>query len=215
MVKTGPCLGDGSGVAQHADGTLHLGQISSWDDSRGLVVDANLEASGTPVDKLDGTLGLDGGNGGIDILGDDISAVEHAAGHVLAVAGVALHHLVGWLEAGIGDLSHRQLLMVGLLSRDDWSIGDKREVDTWVGHQVGLELRQIHVQGTIKPQGGSDGADDLANQSVQVGVGWTLDVQVATADVIDGLVVNHEGTVGVLKRSMGCKDGVVRLNNSG
>ncbi|KAF4526368.1 hypothetical protein B566_EDAN014106 [Ephemera danica] len=65
---------------------------------------SHLEASGTPVDKLDGPLGLDGGNGGVDILGHNISTVQHAASHVLAVTGVALHHLVSWLEASIGDL---------------------------------------------------------------------------------------------------------------
>ena len=68
--------------------------------------------------------------------------------------------------------------MVGLLSRDDWGIGSQREMDTWVGHQVGLELCQIHVQGTIEPQGGSDGGHNLADQPVQVGVGWALNVQV-------------------------------------
>ena len=45
----------------------------------------NLEASGTPVNELDTTLALDGSNGGIHILGDDIAAVEHATGHVLAM----------------------------------------------------------------------------------------------------------------------------------
>ncbi len=77
---------------------------------------------------------------------------------------VTFHHLVGWLKASIGDFSNRKLLMVGLLSRDDWSVGSQREVDTWVGHQVGLELSKIHIQGTIKTQGSSDGAHNLANQ---------------------------------------------------
>ncbi len=63
---------------------------------------------------------------------------------------VTFDHLVGWLKAGIGDFSNRELLVVGLLSRDDWSISSQREVDTWVGHQVGLELSKIHIQGTIK-----------------------------------------------------------------
>ncbi len=71
-----------------------------------LVVDSNFEASGTPVNKLDGSLGLDGGNGSVDILRDNISAIEQAAGHVLAVTGVALDHLVGRFKAGVGDLSH-------------------------------------------------------------------------------------------------------------
>jgi hypothetical protein len=29
-------------------------------------------------------------------------------------------------------------------------------VDTWVGHQVGLELSQVDVEGTIESQGSGD-----------------------------------------------------------
>lgn len=45
-----------------------------------------LETCGTPVHKLDGVLGLDGGNGGIHVLGHHIAMVEQAAGHVPATA---------------------------------------------------------------------------------------------------------------------------------
>ncbi|RUS77914.1 hypothetical protein EGW08_014345, partial [Elysia chlorotica] len=159
VVQSGPSLSNGRGVAQHAHSTLHLGQVASWDNSWGLVVDAHLETSWTPVHKLDGPLGLDGGNGCVDVLGDYVTTVQHAAGHVLAVSGITLHHLVGGLEAGIGDLWHRQLLMDGtktkllyLLSRNDRSIGSQGEVDPWVRYQVGLELGKIHIQGTIKPE---------------------------------------------------------------
>lgn len=38
---------------------------------------------------------------------------------------------------------------------------------------------------------------DLSNKSVQVGVGRALNVQVPTADVVDGFVVDHERAVGV------------------
>jgi len=84
VVKSGPCLGDGGGVGQHADGTLDLGEVTSGDDGWWLVVDTDLEASWAPVDELDGSLGLDGGDGGVDVLGDDVTSVEHAASHVLA-----------------------------------------------------------------------------------------------------------------------------------
>jgi hypothetical protein len=215
VIQTSPGLSDGGGVAQHADCTLHLGQITSWNDGRWLVVDSDLESSWTPIDELDGSLGLDGSNGSVDILRNDITSVQHAAGHVLSVTWIALHHLVGWLEAGVGNLSNGQLLVVSLLSRDDWSIGGQREVDTWVWHQVGLELGQVDVQGTIETQRGSDRADDLANQTIQVGVGWTFNVEVTTTDVVDGLIVDHEGAVRVLQGGMGGQDGVVWLNNSG
>merc|ERR1712200_164189 len=93
-------------------------------------------------------------------------------------------------------------------------IGDQGEVDPGVGHQVGLELSEVNVEGTVEPQRGCDRGNNLADQPVQVGVGGPLDVQVATADVVDSLVVHHEGTVGVLKGGVGGQDGVVRLDNS-
>ena len=114
VVKSGPCLSDGGGVGQHADGTLNFGQVTAWNDGWWLVVDTDLETSWAPVDELDSSLGLDGGDGSVDILGDDVTSVQHAAGHVLSVSGVALDHLVGWLEASIGDLGNTKLLVVGL-----------------------------------------------------------------------------------------------------
>merc|ERR1711987_40712 len=97
VVHAGEDLGHGGGVGDHAAGALHLGKVTTGHHGGWLVVDAALEASGAPVDKLDGALGLDGGDGSVHVLGDDVTAVHHAAGHVLAVAGVALGHHVGGL----------------------------------------------------------------------------------------------------------------------
>merc|ERR550539_591471 len=215
VVQPSPSLSDGGGVGEHADSSWGFGQIPSRDDGWRLVVDANLEAGGTPVNELDAPLGLDGRDGGIDVLGDDITSVEETAGHVLAMARVALHHLVGGLEAGVGDLPHSELLMVSLLSGDDGGVGDQREVDPGVGHQVGLELSQINIEGSVKSQRGRDGGDDLTNQAVEVGVGWPVNVQVPPTDVVDGLVVDHEGTVGMLQSGMSSQDSIVRFDHSG
>lgn len=40
--------------------------------------------------------------------------------------------------------------MVSISWRDDKGVGSQREVDTRVGHQVGLELGQVHVEGIVK-----------------------------------------------------------------
>merc|ERR1740121_1210491 len=133
VVNAGEDLSDGGGVGDHAHGAHNLGEITTGDDGRGLVVDSALEASRAPVDELDGPLGLDGGDGGVDILGDDITSEHEAARHVLAVAGVALGHHSGGLEGGVGDLSDGELLVVSLLGGDDGSVGGKHEMDTWVG----------------------------------------------------------------------------------
>ncbi len=103
--------------------------------------------------------------------------------------------------------------MVGFLCGDHWGVGGQREVDTWIGHQVGLELGQIYIQCSIEAQGCCDGGNDLPDQPVEVCVGGALDVEVSTADVVDGLVVHHEGTVGVLEGGVGGKDGVVGLHH--
>jgi hypothetical protein len=123
VVESGEHLSDGGGVADHAAGSHDLGEVTSGHDGGGLVVDADLEASGAPVDELDGPLGLDGGDGSVDVLGDDITSVHHRAGHVLAVARVALGHHVGGLEAAVGDLSDGELLVIGLFGGDDGGVG--------------------------------------------------------------------------------------------
>merc|ERR550539_295774 len=215
VVQPSPSLSDGGGVGEHADSSWGFGQIPSRDDGWRLVVDANLEAGGTPVNELDAPLGLDGGDGRIDVLGDDITSVEETAGHILAMARVALHHLVGGLEAGVGDLPHSELLMVSLLRGDDGGVGDQREVDPGVGHQVGLELSQINIESSVKSQRGRDGGDNLTNDFIQIGVRRTLHVEVSFADVVDGLVVDHEGAVGMLQSGVGGQDGVVRFDHSG
>ena len=79
-------------------------------------------------------------------------------------------------------------------------------MDPGIWHQVGLELGQIHIESTIKSEGSSDGRHNLANKPVQVGVSWPFNVQVATANVIDGLIVYHECTVRVLQGGMGGQD---------
>ena len=156
MVKSCPGFSNSGCVAQHAHGTLDLGQVTTRYNSGWLVVDTDLETSWTPVDELDGSLGLDGGNSCVDVLGDDVTSIQHTAGHVLAVTWVTFHHLVGWLEASIGDFGNGELFVIGLLGGDDWGICSQREVDTWVRYQVGLKLGQVDVEGAVKSQRGSD-----------------------------------------------------------
>ena len=88
-------------------------------------------------------------------------------------------------------------------------------MDSWVWDQVSLELSDIDVKGTIESEGGSEGGDNLSDESVQVGVGWSLDIEVSSADIVNGLVIDHDRDVSVLQKGMGGKDGVVWLNNSG
>jgi hypothetical protein len=53
----------------------------------------------------------------------------------------------------------------------------------------------------------------LCDETVQVLVVGALNAEVPSADVVDGLVVDHEGAVGVLEGGVGGENGVVWLNN--
>merc|ERR1711934_398586 len=215
VIDSGEDLSDGSGVGDHAASSHDLGEITTWNDGWWLVVDTALETGWAPVDELDGSLGLDGGDSGVDILWNDITSVHEAAGHVLSVSWVALSHHGGWLESRVGDLSNGELLVIGLLGRDNWGIRRKHEMDSWIWHQVGLELSDIDIKGTVESEGGSQGGDNLGNQSVQVGVGWSLNVEVSSADIVDSLVIKDDSDISVLKKGVSGQDRVVWLNNGG
>jgi len=105
--------------------------------------------------------------------------------------------------------------VVCLLGGDDGGIGGEHEMDSGVGDQVGLELSDIDVEGTIESEGGSQGGDDLSDQSVEVGVGGSLDVEVSSADIVNGLVIDHDCDISVLEEGVGGEHGVVGLNNGG
>jgi len=104
VVDAGEDFCDSSGVGDHADCAHDLGEVTSRDYGRRLLIDAALEAGRAPVDELDGSLGLDGCNSSVDILRNDVASLHQAACHVFAVTRVALSHHGCRLERGVGDL---------------------------------------------------------------------------------------------------------------
>jgi len=79
-------------------------------------------------------------------------------------------------------------------------------VDSRVWHQVGLEFSDIHIEGSIESEGGSQRGDDLGNESVQVGIGGSLNVQVSSADIVHCLVIKHNGNISVFQKGVGGQD---------
>jgi len=88
-------------------------------------------------------------------------------------------------------------------------------MNTRIRHQIGLEFGDIDVEGTIETQGSGQRGDDLGQQTIEVSVGGALDVQRTTANVVQRLVVNLIGDIGVFKERMDTQDGVVRFDNRG
>ena len=103
------------------------------------------------------------------------------------LGGVTLHHLIIWLETRPSDLIHPELLMVGLVGAGNRGVGSEGVVDPRVGNQVGLELIEVHIESSVKPEAGRDGGDDLSYETVEVGVGRSFHGQVIMAEVVDCL----------------------------
>lgn len=61
--------------------------------------------------------------------------------------------------------------------------------------QIDLKLPRIHVEGTIRMKDDSCKGHHLASGLFEVGVGWVLNVQVATVEIIGGPIVYLECTV--------------------
>ena len=55
----------------------------------------------------------------------------------------------------------------------------------------------------------------LSDQPVQVGVGWPLNIQGPSADIVDSLVIKDDSDIGMLKKGVSGQHGVVWLNNGG
>lgn len=137
-------------------GTADFSQVAIRNHLGRLKADTNLESGRAPINKLDGSLGLEGSDGGVDVLGYDVAAVEQAGSHVFAVARIALHHLVVGLEARHGYFLDRVGFMRCLGSRHNWSVGDKGEMDARIWDEIGLELVQINVQRPVESKRGGD-----------------------------------------------------------
>merc|ERR1719324_2055515 len=103
--------------------------------------------------------------------------------------------------------------MVCFLCRDDGGVTRKHEMDAWVGHKVCLELGNVDVQRTIEAERSSQRGDDLAQETVQVCVGWALNIKVASANVVECLVIHHDGHVSVLQEGVHAQDCVIGLDN--
>lgn len=169
-----------------------------------MIINPNFETCGAPVDKADVTLALHSGDRGIDVLGHDIAAVQKAAGHVLALAWIALDHLICRLEALGGNLRDRYALVVGFFSGHHRSIGDQGKVYAGIGHQIRLELGQVDIQSAVESQGCGNRRHHLADKPVQIRVQGSLDAELAPTNVVNRFVVHHKRAIGVTDCRVSC-----------
>ena len=127
---------------------------------------------------------------------------------------VAFGHHWCWLECRVGNFSNWELFVISFLRWDNWRVWTQHKVDTGIWDQIGLEFGNINVQGTIESQWGSQRWNDLGNESVQVGVCWSFNIQLSSADVINGFVIKDICDISVFQKWVSGQNWIVWLNNS-
>ncbi len=88
--------------------------------------------------------------------------------------------------------------MISLFRIDNWPKCSQWEMDPRVWDEIGLELSQIHIEGSIETQRCCDTADNLSDQAIEVSICRLLNAKISSTDVVYCFIVYHEGTVAVL-----------------
>ena len=86
---------------------VDLGKITTRDHLWGFVADTDLETGWTPINELNGSLSLQGGNSITCVIWNDVTTVKKTSSHIFAVAWIAFDHLVVWFEASNGHFLDR------------------------------------------------------------------------------------------------------------
>ena len=86
-------------------------------------------------------------------------------------------------------------------------------METWEGNHVDSQFTEISVELTGESETGGDSGHGGGDEMVQVTVGWGGELQGSEADVVESLVINTVGLIGVLNELVDGQGGVVGLNN--
>lgn len=135
------------------------------------------------------------------------------ASEVTTVAEVGSSHHVLGVEHLLGQLGNGHGAERVGATAGQGSEADHEEVETRERNHVDSQLAEIRVElaGETERNGhtGHDGGDEV----VEITIRGVRELEGAHADVVESLVVNAEGLVGVLNKLMDGEGGVVGLNN--
>ena len=79
--ETAPGSGDSSCVREHTQAAVDLGQVTARDTGGSLTADTKLESGRAPIHDPNRLPGLDGSDGCLDILGNDVTTIKQTTGH--------------------------------------------------------------------------------------------------------------------------------------
>jgi len=196
---------DGGGVTN--EGGRHL------EATGGNGAQSGLDVVGDPLNEVALVLALDVAHLVLNLLHGDLTAEQSGASEVAAVTEVGSSHHVLGVEHLLGQLGDADLAVRLAAAAGQGSEADHEEVQTREGDHVDGELAEIGVELTGETEGGGHTGHDGGDEVVQVAVGGLGELEGTHADIVESLVIDTEGLVGVLNKLVDGEGGVVRLNN--
>jgi len=196
---------DGGGVSD--EGGRHL------EATGGNGAQSGLDVVGDPLNEVALVLVLDVAHLVLNLLHGDLTAEESGAGEVTAVTEVGSSHHVLGVEHLLGQLGNADLAVLAAATAGQRGEADHEEVQTGEGNHVDGELAEIGVELTGETEGGGHTGHDGGDKVVEVTVRGLGELEGTHADIVQSLVIDTEGLIGVLNKLVNGESGVVGLNN--
>jgi len=166
-----------------------------------------------PLNEVRGVLVLDVAHLVLNLLHGDLSTEDGRAGQIATVSEIRGGHHVLWVEHLLGQLWNSDGTERMSTAAGKRSEANHEEMETWEWHHVDGQFAEIRVKLTRETQAGGNAGHDGGDQVVEVTVRWVVELEGSHADIVESLVIDTEGLVGVLDQLMDGESGVVWLDN--
>mmetsp|Transcript_33652 Transcript_33652/g.54772 ORF Transcript_33652/g.54772 Transcript_33652/m.54772 type:complete len:474 (-) Transcript_33652:67-1488(-) len=208
---------DGGIVSNHHHVALGRRQIILRQHRRWLLIETDLEASRAPLHKRRLLVRLQPLHRRVRLFRLHIATIIHRNSHIFVLFRIKISNLgkkVARRETRLRDGLHIILLRFRFLRCHHRRHRRNHEMQTREGHQVGLELVEVHIQFALETQRRRHRRNHFGDQSVQVVVRRSFAIQPFLANLVNRFVVQHHRDLSVVQQPMRGQQRVVRLHHT-